>query len=161
MGQGGTAAELALGLQSNIPLPGEGGWQNISGGSIQALPLLSQAGPAWLSTQDLQLSGYAESKEKGDASVPSPGSFRQGKITIPAVRKGPDVCSQSWTLPQQMTAPDSVDQIIVMCCSPYLYFQPPGTFLTAGSKLGVWQHNLYCTTAEPLGTWWGAGLEIS
>lgn len=109
MGQGAPAAELALGLQSSTPLPGEGGWQNVSGGSVRASPLLSQAGPAWLSAQDFQPSGYAESKQKEDASIPSPGSFRQGKVTVPAARKGPDVCSQSWTLPQQMTAPDSVE----------------------------------------------------
>lgn len=119
MGQGGTAVGLALGLQSNTPLPGEGEWQNISGGSVWALPLLSQAGPAWLSTQDFQLPGQAKSKQKGDASIPSPGSFRQGKTTVPAARKGPDVCSQSWTLPQQMTVPDS----IVMCWSSYLHLQ--------------------------------------
>lgn len=56
-GPRGTTLELALGLQPNTPLPGKAEWQNISGGSVQALPLLSQAGPAWLLTQDFQLSG--------------------------------------------------------------------------------------------------------
>lgn len=63
VGQGGTAVGLALGLQSNTPLPGEEGWQNISGGSVWALPLLSQARPAWPSTQAFQLSGQAVKTE--------------------------------------------------------------------------------------------------
>lgn len=156
VGQGGTAAGFAVDCNPTLQHLEKEGGRTSQGAHLWALPLFSQAGPAWLSTQAFQLSGQAESKQKGDAPIPSPGSFRQGKITVPAVRKGPDVCSQSWTLPQQMTAPDSMGQILVRC-SPYLYLQPPGAFLTAGSKLGVLQHNLYHTTAEPL----GAGLEIS
>lgn len=46
---------IRIAIQHSTTWRGMG--QNSSGGSVWALPLLSQAGPAWLSTQAFQLSG--------------------------------------------------------------------------------------------------------